>query len=138
MTADAPRGPDREANRRLLVERHHATTGGSRIVERTGVASERVVRRLVAILPERLSWTVLGWITRLSYDLWPAKRRWVNVNFGHVLGVPPDDPAVGGLARAAFRNYARYLVELMRLPRMPLDDIAARVEPDGLERLYDF
>jgi lauroyl/myristoyl acyltransferase len=121
-----------------MVERHHATTGGHRIVERLGVAGYRLVRAIVARLPARLSWTLLGWVTQLSYDLWPAKRRWVNVNFAHVLGVEPDDPAVRGLARKAFRNYARYLVELMRLPRMPLDEIAARVEPEGLDSLLHF
>ena len=39
------------------------------------------------------------------YLLWPTKRRWSNRNFGHVLGLPPDDPAVraagpAGLPRA--------------------------------------
>jgi len=101
------------------------------------VAGYRLARAVVARLPARLSWTILGWITQLSYELWPTKRRWVNVNFGHVLGVDPNDPAVRKLARAAFRNYARYLVELMRLPRMPLDEIAGRVEPEGLDNLLD-
>ena len=123
--------------RRAIVERHHATTGGSRLVERTGVVSYRVVRAVVGRLPARPAWIVLGWITQSTYLIWPAKRRWVNLNFAHVLGVPPDDPAVRRLALAAYRNYARYLVELMRLPRMPLDRIAARVEPDGIEMLLD-
>src|SRR5205823_9646257 len=66
-----------------------------------------------------------------------SKRRWANANFGHVLGLPPNDPAVRRLALAAYRNYARYLVELMRLPRMPLERIADRVEPKGLETVLD-
>ena len=61
----------------------------------------------------------------------------MNINFSHVLGVDPGDPAVRRLALAAYRNYARYLVELMRLPRMPLDEIAARVDPAGVATLIE-
>ena len=65
---------------------------------------------------------------------WPAKRRWSNANFGHVLGLPPEHPRVRALALRAYREYARYVVELMRLPSR-----AARtrrgVEVDGVEEL---
>jgi KDO2-lipid IV(A) lauroyltransferase len=123
--------------RRSLVERHHATTGGSRVLERTGIVSYRVVRAVVGRLPARAAWTVLGWITQLTYLLWPAKRRWSNVNFAHILGLPENDPEVRRLALRAYRNYARYLVELMRLPRMPLERIAERVDTDGIESLKE-
>ncbi len=106
-------------------------------MERTGIVSYRVVRAIVGRLPARLAWTVLGWITQLTYLLWPAKRRWSNVNFAHVLGLPPDHPEVRKLALRAYRQYARYLVELMRLPRMPLDEIADRVESKGLDSLIE-
>jgi KDO2-lipid IV(A) lauroyltransferase len=119
------------------VERHHATTGGSRLVERLGIIGYRAVRAVVGRLPARAAWTVLGWITQLTYLLWPAKRRWSNVNFAHVLGLPENDPRVRQLALRAYRNYARYLVELMRLPRMPLDEIADRVESRGLDSLVE-
>jgi len=129
--------PDQAPRRRSLVERHQATTGGSRFVERTGIVSYRAVRAIVGRLPARAAWTVLGWITQLTYLLWPAKRKWSNVNFAHVLGLPPDHPDVRRMARAAYRNYARYLVELMRLPRMPLEAIATRVESQGVESLIE-
>ena len=58
-------------------------------------------------------------LRRRSYLGWPAKRRWSNANFGHVLGLPPDDPRVRRLALRAYREYGRYLVELMRLPSLP-------------------
>ncbi len=131
------RGDGQRPARRALVERHYATTGGSRVVERAGLVTYRVARAIVGRLPPRLAWTVLGWITQLTYRLWPAKRRWVNINFSHVLGLPPEDPEVRRLALRAYRNYARYLVELMRLPRMPLKEIAERVEPAGLDSLLE-
>jgi KDO2-lipid IV(A) lauroyltransferase len=131
-----PRG-GKDPARRSLVERHHATTGGSRIVERIGLVAYRAARGVVGRLPERLAWTLLGGVSELTYLLWPAKRRWSNVNFSHVLGLPPDHPEVRRLARRAYRTYARYLVELMRLPRMSLEDIAAHVEPKGLDYLLE-
>jgi lauroyl/myristoyl acyltransferase len=117
------------------VARHHATTGGSRAVERAAIVGYRLSRAIVGRLPARPAWIVLGWITQLTYLLWPAKRRWANVNFAHVLGLPPDHPEVRRLALRAFKTYARYLVELMHLPRMSRDEIARRVEPSGLESL---
>ncbi len=136
--ADGPSsgGPTADEGR-SIVGRHHATTGGSRVVERTGVAAYRAVGATIGRLPARPAWIVLGWITRWTYRLWPAKRRWVNLNFGHVLGVPPDDRAVRKLALAAYGNYARYLIELMHLPRMPLEKVAGRVESKGLEVLIE-
>jgi len=104
-------------------------------VERVGIFSYRAVRAVVGRLPARVAWRILGWATQLTYLVWPAKRRWANENFGHVLGLPPDHPDVRRMALSAYRNYARYLVELMRLPRMPIEEIAARVEPAGLESL---
>ena len=47
-----------------------------------------------------------------------------NANFGHVLGLPPDDPRVRRLALRAYQEYGRYLVDLMRLPSLPADEIA--------------
>ena len=59
---------------------------------------------------------LIGLGAQLSYLAWPTKRAWSNANFGHVLGLPPSDPRVRRLALAAYREYARYLVEVMRLP----------------------
>ena len=142
MTRSKPQPADGQSNGqsqrgRTMVERHRATTGGSRVLERTGVAAYRLVAAIVGRLPARPAWIVLGMITQASYLLWPSKRRWANLNFGHILGLPPNDPAVRRLALAAYRNYARYLIELMRLPRMPLDKAAARVEAQGIETLRE-
>jgi KDO2-lipid IV(A) lauroyltransferase len=72
---------------------------------------------------------LLGRLAQASYLLWPTKRRWSNQNFGHVLGLPPSDPRVRRLALRAYREYGRYLVELMRLPGRPVEEIR-RLVPD--------
>ena len=64
--------------------------------------------------------------------LWPQKRRYVNDNFAHVLGRPPGSLEVKRKALAAYRSYARYVVELMRLPRLSDDQAAALVDTSTL------
>ena len=64
--------------------------------------------------------------------LWPQKRRYVNDNFAHVLGRPPTSLEVRRKALAAYRSYARYVVELMRLPRMTNEQAAALVDTSTL------
>jgi KDO2-lipid IV(A) lauroyltransferase len=71
--------------------------------------------------------------TQTSYLLWPSKRRWSNANFGHVLGLPPDHPRVRRAALAAYRQYARYLVELMQLPSRDPDEVGRLVSVHDLD-----
>lgn len=105
--------------------------GGSRprVVERLAVVAYRATARLLAVLPPGPTGAVLGGLAQVSYLVWPTKRRWSNRNFGHVLGLAPDDPRVRRLALRAYRAYGRYLVELMRLPTMSADRVA-RLVPD--------
>jgi KDO2-lipid IV(A) lauroyltransferase len=57
-----------------------------------------------------------------SYYAWPAKRRIILANASHVLGLPPSDKRVRHLARRVYATYARFVLELMRLPAMPRDE----------------
>jgi phosphatidylinositol dimannoside acyltransferase len=109
--------------------------GGNRLVERTSARLYLLSSSLIGRLPARPAWTVLGWFTRASYLLIPSKRRWSNQNFGHVLGKSPDSPAVRQLALEAYGTYARYLVELMGLPRLKLAEAAARIDGVGLDEV---
>jgi phosphatidylinositol dimannoside acyltransferase len=79
------------------------------------VVAYRAATRLASVVPPRLSSEVVGRVAQASYLVWPSKRRWSNRNFGHVLGIAPDDPRVRRLALRAYREYGRYLVEMMRL-----------------------
>lgn len=126
-TAGPQPAPDR------LEAPHRRASEGPRVVERTSVLLFRGGSWLLARLPARPAWTVIGWFTRASYMLWPTKRRWSNTNFGHVTGEPPDSPAVRRLALRAYATYARYLVELMRLPRLSQAQAATLVDGDGLD-----
>jgi Lauroyl/myristoyl acyltransferase len=98
-------------------------------VERSAVLGYRFVSWLLRTLPPGPTGAVLGLGSQASYLLWPKKRAWSDRNFGHVLGLPPDDPRVRRLALRAYREYGRYLVELMRVPHMPEERVVALVEP---------
>jgi KDO2-lipid IV(A) lauroyltransferase len=74
-----------------------------------------------------------GWFALATYALWPEKRRWAQQNFAHVLGTTPSDPRARRLARDAYRHYARYGVELMRLPWATAEETAGLLEVEGEE-----
>ena len=105
--------------------------GGSRprVIERLAVLGYRGVAALLGVLPVGPTGAIAGLAAQGSYLLWPTKRRWSNRNFGHVLGLPPDDRRVRRTALRAYGRYGRYLVELMRLPGLPRERVAGLV-PD--------
>jgi KDO2-lipid IV(A) lauroyltransferase len=117
---------------------HRRGKNGPRIVERAAVAGYRGTSWLLGVLPARPAREVIGRLSQMSYLAWPAKRRWSNENFGHVLGLPPDDPQVRRMAMRAYREYGRYLVELMRLPSMPpatVGVLATELDADEIRRI---
>lgn len=101
---------------RGLEAPHRRVAGPSRLVERTAVIAYRTSAAAMARIPPVVSRPVVATLVQASYLLWPTKRRWSNANFGHVLGLPPHHPQVRRFALKAYRTYARYMVELMRLP----------------------
>jgi phosphatidylinositol dimannoside acyltransferase len=122
------------------LEAPHRRGGASpRVVERLAVLGYRATSWLLAALPPKPAATVIGRMSQFSYLAWPTKRRWSNRNFGHVLGLPPDHPRVRHEAMRAYMGYGRYLVELMRLPTLPTDEVAGLVphlDADEVRRIW--
>jgi phosphatidylinositol dimannoside acyltransferase len=106
-----------------------------RIVEKAAIVGYKSAAAALAFLPPALSRAAIGSGSQLSYLAWPAKRRAVDANFGHILGLPPSDPRVRRLALRAYREYARYMVELMRLPTRKREELVGLTEGDGIERV---
>ena len=121
--------------RQLEAPHRRPQTSSPRIVERTAIVGYKATAAVLAHVPPRLSEAVIGTAAQGSYLLWPAKRRFSNANFGHVLGLPPEHPRVRRLALRAYREYARYVVELMRLPSRPQAELVAGVDDAGVDRL---
>jgi lauroyl/myristoyl acyltransferase len=113
---------------RRLEAPHRRPRHGPRLLERATVLAYRAATRLIAALPPELARAAIGRLAQASYLLWPTKRRWSNRNFGNVLGLPPEHPRVRRLALAAYAEYGRYLVELMRLGTMRPEEVGRLVE----------
>jgi len=71
----------------------------------------------------------------LAYLGWTAKRRIAKHNFSIVLGRPSGDREVARVARRSFRNFAKYLVEIMRFPKLSVSDFERLVRIEGWEHL---
>ncbi len=123
------------AQEHRLEAPHRRRKASPRVVERAAVGGYRATSWLLAVLPARLARAVIGRLSQASYLAWPARRRWSNQNYAHVLGLPPDDARVRQLALRAYREYGRYLVELMRLPSTPPEKVGVLVTDADAEEI---
>src|SRR5438309_7271040 len=90
--------------------------------------------RLGATLAQRLP----SWITypaavvggEIAYLVWIGRRRIAKQNFAIVLDLPASHRDVARVARRSFRNFAKYLVEIMRFPRLDSEDFERLVAVD--------
>jgi lauroyl/myristoyl acyltransferase len=121
--------------RRLEAPHRRLESTPPRVVEKAAIVGYQSAAAALAFLPPALSRAVIGSASQLSYLTWPAKRRAVDANFAHILGLPPSDPRVRRLALRAYREYARYMVELMRLPSRKPEELVGSTEGDGIERV---
>jgi lauroyl/myristoyl acyltransferase len=116
------------------VERPRATSGERRREQLTYWAY-RLGERVISLLPRWLVLPLAAAAGNAAHDLTADKRALVRGNVAHVLHLPADHPRVRRAARRAFRNYAKYLVDVMRLETLTHDDVEKLVEIDNLELL---
>jgi lauroyl/myristoyl acyltransferase len=138
MTAGKGNGAGKAAGKaaaKALEAPHRRREQGPRIVEKTAVTAYAAAVWVVAHVPARLARWVIGTGSQAGYLLWPTKRSWSNANFGRVVGLPPEHRKVRRLALSAYREYARYLVEVMRLESLSVDEAVARVVQPDLDRI---
>jgi KDO2-lipid IV(A) lauroyltransferase len=87
-------------------------------------------------LPRSASYALARLTGDLAYRFRAATRQDVLDNMRHVMGVDAPDYAVEAAAREAFRNVARYYVDLIRLPHTTSEQLLAEtVRIDGLDKL---
>jgi lauroyl/myristoyl acyltransferase len=109
----------------------------TRLKEKAVVRAYRASTWALGRAPERLSGEVGGVLAVSTYLAWPARRRATRESLARVLRTTPDDPRVDRLGRRTYRNYARYVVDLMRLPGLAPHELASRVDMDGAEIVDD-
>ena len=101
--------------------------------ERSAVHGYRAAAAAISRVPTRISLPLGKAVFVGGYFAWPQKRRIILSNASHVLGLPASDRRVRHLARRIFATYARFVIELMRLPSLP-DDEPLRLVGAGGER----
>ena len=124
--------PAADRGRTALGSPVQRTGRGPRLVEKLAIYGYRAGMWLMSRMPVRLARWIVSVGLQASFVLVPSKRRSVNDNFAHVLGKPASSLEVKRKALAAYRTYARYVVELMRLPRLTNEQAAALVDTSSL------
>ena len=127
----APDGP-RPKKKQLVAPHRRSGKGNFKPVEKAAIYGYRAGTWLMSRLPVPVARGIVSFMLQLSFVLWPKKRRYVNDNFAHILGRPPGSLEVKRKALAAYRSYAKYVVELMRLPRLTDEQAAALVDTSSL------
>lgn len=95
----------------------------------------RVAAAAAQRLPQRALYVFAAALGEATYLAWGTKRRIAKQNFAHVLDRPAGDRNVARVARRSFRNFAKYLVEIMRFPRLRPADLERLVAVEGWEHL---
>lgn len=116
---------------------HRRLQTSPRIVEKIAVVLYKGVAALLAHVPPRFSAALVGRMNQFGYLVWPSKRRFSNLNFSHVLGLPQTHPDVRRLALRAYKEYGWFVVETMRLPSLKTEAVQQLVEGDGMDRIVD-
>ena len=129
-TPSAPGGVGaRPASPRLAGRRLDEPVRRAR--ERAVVVGYRFAAWLLGVVPLGISLPVAGGAMRLGATaLWPPKRRIILANASHVLGRPTERPGACAAWRGgSTQTYARFIVELMRLPALPAGRAARLMDP---------
>lgn len=95
----------------------------------------RLASALLRLIPVRLSYALAGAIGEAYCVVRPSHARWAAFNLARVLNEPERSPYVRKIARQSFGNYARVLVDFLRLPYATHADINAHASVTGLEYL---
>lgn len=111
------------------------TLGGERKRERATYLAYRAGEWVVNALPRRVVLTIAAAAGNVAFDIASGKRGLVCANLSRPIGLPPDHPRVRRAAREAFRAYAKYLVDMMRMATLTADDADRLVTIDNPEIL---
>jgi KDO2-lipid IV(A) lauroyltransferase len=106
-----------------------------RVVHGIGYWAWRIGAGIAQRLPARPLYAFAVAFGELGYLVWIAKRRIAKHNFAIVLGRPSGDREVARVTRRAFRNFAKYVAEIMRFPRLSVADFERLVSVEGWEHL---
>ncbi len=97
----------------------------------------RLGERIINALPRRLVMPAAAAVGNVAYDVAGSKQALIQSNLAHPMRLPPDHPRVKRAARRAFRNYAKYLADMMRIGEITPAQAEDLVDIDNLEILTE-
>jgi KDO2-lipid IV(A) lauroyltransferase len=87
-------------------------------------------------VPVTVAYRLAAWLTPLALALFGRGYfRRATDNMRQVLGPQADPREAARLTRAAFANYARYMIDLVRLPHLETSDFIHNVRVEGWEHV---
>ena len=90
-------------------------------------------RGLAQLVPLSFGYWLSVPISDIFYLLWGSKRETARRNHARILGRRLDDPVVERAARSTFRQFGRYIVELLSVQGWSLEAMSDRIDIEGEE-----
>jgi KDO2-lipid IV(A) lauroyltransferase len=91
---------------------------------------------LMRFVPVSVAYGLVSWATPLFLQVFAREHlRRATDNMHQVLGPQADAREAARLTRAAFANYARYMVDLVRLPHLKSRELFDNIRVDGWEHV---
>ncbi len=87
--------------------------------------------KLVGTLPETWSARTFQFFADLAWRREGPRVQTLEANLVRVLGPDADGHQLRAMSRAGMRSYARYWLEVFRLPAMPIERLMAGMHPEG-------
>jgi KDO2-lipid IV(A) lauroyltransferase len=97
----------------------------------------RAAERVINAVPRAIAMPAAAAVGNVAYDLAGPKRGLIHENLAHAMRLDPDDRRVKRAARRAFANYAKYLVDMMRIGKLTVAEGAELVAIDNVEILME-
>lgn len=97
----------------------------------------RAAERAISSVPRNIALRAAAAVGNVAYDLGRGKARLIQQNLAHPLGQAPDDRRVKRAARRAFINYAKYLIDVMRLGEVSAAEASHLAHLSNIELLRE-
>jgi lauroyl/myristoyl acyltransferase len=137
LDSSVPAASTAAPSRERRIQSPSAATRGERRREQVTFWLYRGGERVIRAVPRRLSMPAAAAVGNLAYDLAGPKQRLIAENLSRPMRLPPDHPRVRHAARRAFRNYAKYLVDMMRITELTDEDARRLVSIENVEILEE-
>src|SRR5260370_42150350 len=100
-----------------------------------GSASYYAGARILRVVPPRIRYAAAAPGGTAWFWLSAAQRRAALDNYAAALGCDRGDPRVARVARRAFQNYGRMLIDFVLMGSVTPDELLGRVTLDGRDQL---